>query len=278
MKLFRLAVLGLLAVVPISACGGSSNPSSTSGGCSVKAPSGVINSGSLTFGSDMTYPPQESNPNDPTGFDIDIGKAIAQKMCLSPKFINQGFDGIIPALNAKKFDAIISAMTITADRQKSVDFVPYFSAGEQFVVKKGSSLKINTLADVCGKSVAVEASTVELSDLQTQNPKCSSKITIKSFPADTEAFEQLRLGRVDAYYADSPVSAYRVKQANSDFQLGSGILSAAPEGIAVTKGNTALLDAIKSALKALEDNGSYQSILQKWGVTAGDIRKASPSS
>lgn len=276
MRRFWGLAAALLFVPAIGACGGSS---SGSGSCtpSVKAPAGLVNSGSLTIGSDMSYPPQEFNPNNPSGFDLDLGRALAHEMCLQTKFVNQGFSGIIPALNAHKFDVIISAMTITDARKQVVNFVPYFNAGEAVVAQKSKHLRITDLTQLCGLTVAVEDGTAEEDEAKTSiNPKCPAgkPINLKVYPTDTDAFAQLLKGTVDVHFTDDPVAYYDAKR-NSSLEVVSPVLETAPEGIAMRKTDTALFDAIQSAFSKLESNGTYSSLLKSWNLSNDDIRKAS---
>jgi polar amino acid transport system substrate-binding protein len=267
-----------LATALLAACGGaSSSPPAANASC-VTAPSSLVTAGTLTIGSDVSYPPQEfMKQNVPTGFDLDVGAAIAKKMCLTNTVVNQTFDSIIPALNARKFDVILSAMTITDARKQTVSFVPYFNAGEALVAKKGSPLHITDLSQLCGKNVAVEEGTAEKDEVTTSvNPKCPSgkQVNLQTFPVDTEALQQLRKGTVDLHFTDSPVAEYEVKQEPSALQIVSPVLETAPEGIAVRKDDTQMLDAVQKAFKAVENDGTYDKLLKKWGLVAGDIRKA----
>ncbi|MGH7777359.1 MAG: ABC transporter substrate-binding protein [Candidatus Dormibacterales bacterium] len=281
----RMASALVAAGLAAAACGGTGGQSPSAGGTPktsscITAPGDLVNGGSITWGSDVSYPPQESfpisAPTTPTGFDIDVAAAIAKKMCLQSQVVNQGFDGIIPALGAKKFDAIISAMTVTADRSKVVSFVPYFNAGEALVATSTSSLNITDLSQLCGRSVAVESGTAEESEIKTSvDPKCGAgkQVNLKVFPVDTAALAELRKGGVDVHFTDSPVAEYEVKQ-SSDLKVVSPVLETAPEGIAVRKDDPKLLQAITKAFKAIEKDGTYDQLLTKWGLTAGDIRKA----
>ena len=277
MKAF-LTASALLATVMLAACGGTGSSSSASSSSCIKAPSSLVTPSTLTIGSDVSYPPQEyMNQNVPTGFDLDVGAAIAKKMCLTNTVVNQAFASIIPALNARKFDVILSAMTITDARKQTVSFVPYFNAGEALVAKKGSSLHISDLSQLCGRTVAVEEGTAEKDEVTTSiNPKCPSgkQVNLQTFPVDTEALQQLRKGTVELHFTDSPVADYEVKQEPSALQLVSPVLETAPEGIAVRKDDTQMLDAVQKAFKAIESDGTYDKLLTKWGLAAGDIRKA----
>lgn len=269
----------LLMTALVAACGGAaSSPGTSSSSSCVTAPSTLVSAGTLTVGSDVSYPPQEfMQQNQPVGFDLDVGTAIAKKMCLKSAVVNQTFNSIIPALNAQKFDVIISAMTITDARKQTVSFVPYFNAGEALVAKKGSTLHITDLSQLCGKTVAVEEGTAEKDEVTTSvNPKCASgkQVNLQTFPVDTEALQQLRKGTVDLHFTDSPVAAYEVKQEPDALQVVSPVLETAPEGIAVRKDDSQMLTAVQKAFKAIESDGTYDKLLKKWGLAAGDIRKA----
>ena len=292
--------LALGGTLLLSACGGSSGGSSTSSnGCPTDATtpatktapppsSDLFAAGTLTVGSDVSYPPQEFYPagcsgNPADGFDLDVGKAIAARMGLKFAVVDTKFDGIIPALTTKKFDVIISAMTITDDRKKTVQFEPYFSAGESFVTLSTSSKSPQTIADLCGLKVAVEKGTTEESDATDANdpakkgPCATNKIDFQSsdFDKDTQALAALRKGTVDVHFTDSPVASYELLK-NTGFKItNKAIQATAPEGIAVRQDDAAMFTALDTAFKAMEADGTYKKILDKWQLNAGDITKAS---
>ena len=175
-------------------------------------PASIHSTGTLTVALDATYPPNEFLAPDGTtivGMDADLSNAIAQTMGLKAKLVNATFDTIIPGLVAGKYDMGASSFTDTKARQKVVDFVDYFSAGESFYVKTGSPL-ITSLQALCGKTVAVESGTTEEADAKTQAAKCTAtgkgKVTVLSFGTQTEANVAVSSGRADAGFADSPVA------------------------------------------------------------------------
>jgi polar amino acid transport system substrate-binding protein len=195
---------------------------------------------------------------------------------------------IIPALTGGKCDIIVSAQNINADRLEQVDMVPYFKAGQSFVVAKGNPKAIKTEPDLCGKTIAVEKGTTELDYLQGTSDYegaglsdgCvkdgSAAITIKQFDKDNDALLALQSGTADAYFADSPAAGYYVVQHPDQFELSGLTLDVALEGISVAKTNTGLRDAIKTALLSMIDDGAYASILDTWGladsaVTADEV-------
>jgi polar amino acid transport system substrate-binding protein len=292
----RMGVFAAIAalVLMLAGCGGgdatpTSGTSGTGGGAvpagstpvsdwrpgahanTVKAPDKLTAAGTLTFGSDVAYPPQEYVGADgkPVGMDIDIAEEIATRMGLKLNVINFKFDDIIPALNAGQFDAVISAMTITEERQQVVQFVPYFEAGQSVLVKKGNPKGIKTLDDLSGKTVAAQSGTVAetaLNDLNARLEKDGKpKANVITYPVDTDAVDQLRVGRADATLHDSPVAAYYSKL-NPDFEIGVENFDSAPQGIAIAKNNTAMFDAVKSAMDAMMADGTLDAIKAKWGV------------
>ena len=169
-----MLLLGSMIVLSLllAACGSSSpttsptgsNPTSNPATSTATSPTDLITPGVLTVGSDTTYPPQEyidSSTNQPVGFDVDLITAIAQRMGLKANIVTTKFDTIIDDLAAKRFDVIISAISITPDRQKQADFVPYLNAGESLLVQKGNPKNIQSTDDLCGLSVGVQDGTIE---------------------------------------------------------------------------------------------------------------------
>ena len=124
----------------------------------------LIFPGKLVVCSDIPYPPLEyfDDAGNPTGSDIDIATGIANKLGLTVQIENSVFDTIIAAVTGGKCDIIVSDQNITADRLKAVDMIPYFKAGQSFVVAKGNPKAINATTDLCGKSVAAEQGTTEV--------------------------------------------------------------------------------------------------------------------
>jgi polar amino acid transport system substrate-binding protein len=293
------AIAGIVAVLILAAC--SSNNSGASQTASAMAsestmasesaaPSAVatVPSDQLAFPGkllvciDIPYPPQEffdSNGN-PTGADPDIAAAIAQRLGLTLQVENSVFDTIIAAVTSGKCDIIISAQNITDDRVKQVDMVPYFKAGQSFVVAKGNPAGIQTTDDLCGKAIAAESGTTEVDYVKTKlNPDCSSKskaaIDLKEFQKDSDALAALTSGNVDAYFADSPVAGYYTVQHPDQFELAPiKPLDPAPEGISVPQEKTQLRDAIVTVLKSMIDDGTYLDILKKYGIQDGAITSA----
>ncbi len=266
-----LPLLGAAALVAtLAACGGGGGGKTTNTSPGTTQAASVPNP--IVFCSDTTYPPMESLVNGkPTGADIDIANAIAKLLGTKAQIKVTGFNVIIPALLHKKCDAIISAMTDNADRRKQVDFADYVSVGMSLMVKKGNPEHITGIESLSGKTVAVEAATTEKAALDQANKGLKNagkkQITIRIFPADTDAAAALLRGKVDAYFADATPVLYYIKQTSGKFQTAGPQLGTAPEGIATRKGDP-LGAQFKSAIATLYSNGTMKQILAKWGLTA----------
>jgi polar amino acid transport system substrate-binding protein len=243
-------------------------------GCGSKSKS--ASSKTVVFCSDTTYPPMESLVGGKAvGADVDIANAVAKTIGKKAEIKTTGFDVIIPALLAKKCDAIISALTDTPERAKQVDFANYITVGMLLMVKKGNPANITDLASLSGKTVAVQAATTEKAALDAQNKVLAKngrpKINIQIYVADTNAAVALLAGKVDAYFADATPVLYYMKK-NPGFEVAGKQIAAAPEGIATRKGDS-LGPKFKDAIDKLYSNGEMQKILAKWGLSAFTLKK-----
>jgi polar amino acid transport system substrate-binding protein len=263
-----LPLLGVAALVAtLAACGGGGG----GGGNTNAVPNPIV------YCVDTTYPPMESIVSGKAvGADIDIANAVAQNLGSKAQIKTTGFDVIIPALLHKKCDAIISSMTITAERAKQVHFVPYITVGAFLMVKKGNPSNISDLASLSGKSAAVEASTTELAGLQAENKTLQQQgkpqITIKIYPADTAAAQAILSGHVDAYFADATPVLYYIRTTNGQFETAGSQVETAPEGIATRKGD-ALGAKIQSAVNKLYASGKMATILARWQASQFALSK-----
>jgi len=304
MDTWRKALLGALTlacVVALAACGSSSSSTTSSASSSTPAststttaasaggganaavaklvPAALKSKGTITVAADASYAPNEfigSDGHTVVGMDADLSKALAQVMGLKANVVNATFDTIIPGLASGKYDMGASSFTDTKEREKTVDFVDYFIAGESFITKASGGATISSIADICGKSVAVEKGTTEETDAGTQSKKCTSSgkpaVKVLSFADQNAANLALSSGRADLGFLDSPIAEYQVKQSGGQFKLVGSSYANAPYGLALPKGSSA--PAVLAALKVLMQNGTYSSILSHWGLTSGAIPAA----
>ncbi|HUE25526.1 MAG TPA: ABC transporter substrate-binding protein [Solirubrobacteraceae bacterium] len=282
----------LLCVGAIAACGSSSSSSSTSGSSTTQStstagtkaasvaalvPASIESKGTLTVAADASYAPNEfigSDGHTVVGMDADLSKALGALMGLKVSVVNATFDTIIPGLSAGKYDMGASSFTDTKAREKVVVFVDYFEAGTSFFTKSSGGTSVTGLAQLCGKTVSVESGTTEETDAKGQSATCAKagkpKVNVLVFPTQTAANLALSSGRAQISMADSPVAAYQVKQSNGTFKLVGQPYGTAPYGLALPK-TSGLAPAVLAALKELMANGTYTSILTKWGIQSGAI-------
>jgi polar amino acid transport system substrate-binding protein len=301
MKRLTVVIVVLVALFS-AACGSNDNggaiqskatttsraSSAGAGSLKSKLPAAIASAGVLKIGSDIEYPPVESYPGGdsskpPVGIDPDIAAALGVKLGVTVQFVNDtDFAGIIGALQAGRFDIIMSAMNDTKERQgKGVDFIDYFTAGTSMVVAKGNPKGIKTLDDLCGHTVAVQKGTTqETGTLPPQQTKCTGaskgKINVLPFEKDTDALAQVKTGRAIAVLEDSPVAAYNAKTSGNgnDFEVTGERTDVGHYGIAVPKANEQLRNALQSALQAIIADGTYDKILTTWGNDSGALKTA----
>ena len=237
-------------------------------------PADIKSKGQISFGVDATYSPNEfkdANGN-VTGWEIDLANAISGKLGITPKYVIASFDNIIPSVVGGKYDAGLSSFSDTPERQKTVDFVNYYSAGIQWATTAGKSVDPN---NACGLKVAAQNGTTEVDDLKVKSKACTDAgkpaITTLGFDSQDLATQATTSGRADAMSADSPVTQYAVKQSSGKLALIGEPYDVVLYGLPVKKGNTALANALKAALESLQADGTYTKILDKWGVTAGAV-------
>jgi polar amino acid transport system substrate-binding protein len=280
-----VAVLASMAVI-VGGCGsddGSSEATSTpaAGGAknaaaAAQVPAEIKRKGTLRVAADATYPPNESIAADGktvVGMDADLAKALAAALGLKAQVVNATFDSIIPGLASGKYDLGMSSFTDTKEREQTVDFVTYFTAGTSFYVKKDGP-DVGGLADLCGQKVAVEKGTTQAADVAAQGKKCMAAgkpaVKLSVFPDQNGANLAINSGRADIGMADSPVAAYQVQRSNGQFRLVGKPYGTAPYGIAIPKDN-GMAKPVLAALEALMADGRYAAILKKWGVQQGAI-------
>ncbi|AGB42111.1 periplasmic component of amino acid ABC-type transporter/signal transduction system [Halobacteroides halobius DSM 5150] len=221
----------------------------------------IQNKGKLVVGMDAAYRPFEyHNQNDKiVGFDVDMLQAVADQLGVKLVIKDTAWDGIIPGLKAKKYDVIASAMTITEQREKAVDFSnPYFNAG-QVVAVLDSNNTIKSVDDLTGKVVGVQLGTT--GDLKVSKMEGIKKI--KRYGKIPQAFIELQNGRLDAVVNDLPVTAaYIMKKPN--VKIVGEPFTSEQYGIAIREADDKLTKKVNAAIKKIKENGTYDKIYNKW--------------
>lgn len=277
------ALVGALvaAAATLTGCGGSTDTAGTSDPtvpAAVKVAAGtLVKDGQITYCSDISAPPLTfyDASQKAVGAEIELGDALAAQLGVRAVWANTNFNGIIPALQAKQCDAIITQLYIKPEREKVVDFVPYMYASNTLLVASKGAKDIKSADDLCGRKAAGQTGTTVVQYLTDQSKKCEAdgkaKIDIRQFTKDSDALQQLRLGLVDSYGTTLESAAYIVKQQPDTFAFVGEPFNRIKVGAATRKDNAALHDALTKALAGVQKSGTYTSILKKWNLTGDDI-------
>jgi His/Glu/Gln/Arg/opine family amino acid ABC transporter permease subunit len=236
-------------------------------------------SGVLRVGIDATYPPFGiAEGGDFSGFDVDIARAVARELGVRAEFINASFDGVFPALQNGTFDAIVSAVTITPERQQTLLFSePYIDAGQGLAVRADSP--IAGVDDLAGRTVGVQINTTAQFAMEAR-----PGVTLAKYNTIDLALLDLRNGRIDAVASDAPVLRYMTRLSFRDLKSVGRDYTAEQFGIVLAQGADDLRRAVNAALFRVQDGGEYQRIHTRWfgeaaapvGVTADAPRTIDP--
>ncbi len=217
--------------------------------------------GQLIIGTDATYPPMEfrDEKGEIVGFDIDLGRAIAEELGVEAVFIDTAWDGIFPALDAKKFDIIISSTSITEERLKSKAMSdPYYVTSQAIAVRKDNQ-SIQKLDDLVGKVVAVQIGTT--GDLAVSE---IPGVEVKRFDTIDKAYMEVMNRRADAVVNDLSEVSYRMKML-PDMKIVATFREGEDKyGVTMRLGDNDLLEAINQALRRIKESGKYDEIYRKW--------------
>lgn len=251
MKKLISIVLSVLVVFSLVACG--SNKSANNA-------SGDSNKRKLIMCTNAEFPPYEYHDgNEIVGIDIDIIKTIGEMKGFEVEIQDIAFDATIPAVMSNKADFAMSGMTVTEDRLKNVDFThTYQTAIQSVVVAPGSDIK--TLDDLKGKKIGViEGYTGDLYATEE-----FGEANIERYHKNTDGFQALKSGRIDAFIIDDQVAVALVKEDGGKFTILDSAYATEEYAIAVKKGNTEILEMLNSAIDEMKSNGELQKIIDKY--------------
>jgi lysine/arginine/ornithine transport system substrate-binding protein len=225
----------------------------------------------IRFGVEASYAPFESkSPSGALqGFDIDVGNAVCAKLKAKCVWVENSFDGLIPALRARKFDAINSDMTITAQRRAAIDFTdPIYAIPNQMIARKGSGL-LPTAASLKGKRVGVLQGTIQ--EAYAKARWAPAGVDVVSYETQDQIYTDLASGRLDAAFQDAEAAskgflnrpqgagfAFAGPQVSDPTLLGGGV------GYGLRKGDTTLRNALNGALRELKADGTIDRIAAKY--------------
>jgi len=251
---------------------------------SARVPAKIREAGVLIGGSDNSYAPWEylagEDGQTPEGIDIDLMKALTAKLDLTYESRTADFSSILPALGTN-YDVGVSAFSITNERMQVVNFITYANTGSEWGIKTGNPTGFDP-ADYCGRIIAVQSGTWHEEQLTTYNEQCVAAgkpaAELLPFALQTEAITRVAAGGADATISGDSTIGYAAKQSNGTIETlpaPDGVFAErAPVGIAVTKADMELTQLIADTLNAMIDDGTYQAVLDHWGVGSLALEEA----
>jgi polar amino acid transport system substrate-binding protein len=218
--------------------------------------------GVIKIAVDDTFPPDEfrNDKNELVGFDIDLARAVAKQLGVKAEFVPTAWDGILPGLDAKQYDIIMSSMNITPERKQKVNFVEYLKLGQVVAVKTGNPLNIKSKDDLSGKIVGVQLGTTS----ETAAKQIKGIKELKTYNGYTDVFNDMALGRLQGVIVAEAVGRYYKTTKPDAFDVIGDTFQSLPVGIAVRKNDDKLQEALQKAVQAVKDNGEYGKISTKW--------------
>jgi polar amino acid transport system substrate-binding protein len=277
----------------LSACGTSSAPaavadsdvSTVDPALHDLLPQAVLDAGTLRVGTDASYAPMSSFGSDGRtviGVEPDLAHQLERVLGVRIELVSVPFTDILGRVRKGDLDLGMSAITDTVARQRTVDFVNYFSAGTSIVVQRGNPTGVLDIKDLCGKTVAVEKGTTQVDLLARAQRNCTTApIEVMTYATNSDALVQLRTGRAVAVLNDLPPAVALVTdpRTKSQYQLVSTTqYEPGLYGIAVAKGQHRLRDAVQGALEKMTADGSYAEVLRRWSVSSGAVDRISVNS
>lgn len=250
------AVMAVFALSFAAGCGSSDDNNSNASGLD----SELITAGTLTVGSDIPYPPFEyGDPPGYEGFDIDLINEVADRMGLKTDIRKTAFETIFTDVAQGKFDAVVSASTITNERLQKVNFSqPYYESAQALLVPDGSDIK--TVADLDGKIVAVQNGTTGL-DYAKKETDASQ---VRGYPGGPQAIAAMKAGQTDAAIIDLPVAADAASKGQTGFEVAETIPTGEFYGIALAQDTPEIEKGVNDALSEMKKDGKLDELYKKW--------------
>lgn len=247
--------------------GGDAGNGKGESGSEIETPAPLEADGQFVVCTDVPYPPAEFLEGDKfVGYEIDLMNEVADRLGTEAEYEKTLFDAIIPALKARKCDAIISSMNVTPEREQEVAFVEYMEIGQSIMVPAGEAEGIKTLEDLAGKSVAVQVGTTLKDRIDAVSKDLDEPIDVQTFPDAGAAANALKTDKVDAFFADSPVVAEYIVKDEEAFEFAGEPVDPLPVGIALRKEDRELQDAVQEAIDGMYEDGTMEEILAEWNV------------
>ncbi|MCG7385720.1 transporter substrate-binding domain-containing protein [Paenibacillus sp. ACRRY] len=266
-KSWMLTAILLMVVLVVSACGSKTTDNGSSNEAQASNELEQIKSaGTMKVGMMGTYAPYNflNDNKEMDGFDADIAREVAKRLGVEVEFVSQEFSGLIPSLQSKKIDAVISQMTITDERKQALDFSEGYITNQVKIIVKSDNNDITKLEDFKGKTIGVGLGTNDETYLRNEVLPKVGDFTIKTYDDVISSLKDLNAGRIDAtinnLYALKPI----VDANGFDIKAVGEAIKSDQAGIAVRKNNPELVAALNDALQGMKDDGTYNTIFKKW--------------
>lgn len=274
MKNLGLVAMGTGMALLITACGGGSSGSAASGA----APAGLIQVGEVKVCTDPEYPPMEyfsaGNTTDPTGFDSDAARALADLWKVKVSWQITAFDGLIPALQAQRCDVEWAALYISPERTAVADAAPFLQTGPGLIVRTGSTA-IKSVDDLSGKTVAVQGGGANEETLNQLSAKFKAAgkapITVQAYPKTAETVAAVTNGKADALIETDVAIVDMVSKSGGALVSVPGIFSAETTFGVFTRKGSPLSKPVAAALVTLAANGTLGKLATKYGLDPARI-------
>jgi polar amino acid transport system substrate-binding protein len=234
---------------------------------------GTLKQGELSIGSDLTYPPYTYlEQKTPAGFDPEFMQLMGKQLGLKPRFLDTRFANLILGVNAQRFDVVASALYVTPERAKQVDFLSYLKTGSSLMVLSAGDFKPQRPEDLCGKRVGSIKGASWVPKLNKVSadyclPAGKPAIESREFPTSPEAAQALLAQAVDVQMEDAAVAKITVEKLQGKTVISSNeLIYPVVVGLAVRKENPALLQELTSALSQIKQDGSYGQLLARYNL------------
>jgi polar amino acid transport system substrate-binding protein len=242
-------------------------------------PARVKDAGKIIIATMPNYPPityKDPATNELQGFDIDLGEAIGKELGVKIEWQEIAFAQMLPSLQTGRVDLAMAGMSDKKARQETADFVDYMKSGAQFYTSKALAGEVKTIDDLCGKSVGASRSTdwpAQITAWSEANCVAKGKpaVTVVGTEGSADARTQIKSGRLQAAAQGNETLPYNQKLEPDTYVAVGDAFSQSLAGIPVLKSETQLRDAVKSALEKLQANGTYDALLDKYGLKANKL-------
>jgi polar amino acid transport system substrate-binding protein len=279
------AASALLAISLLTACGGgTAEPaadSTATADADIQAllPQELKSGGTIEIAVDSAYPPMDFMEGDKmVGIEPEVWAAAGELMGITVKPTTVAFDAIVPALQSNRYQASFAGFWITEERTKAVDMVSFFQSGSQYLVRSDDSKgAIDSFTDLCGRSVALQSGSYEMTYAESAGKDCTAAgkptVDVQGYKTQDQATLAVTSGRADATGMGAEVAGYVAKQSGGKLKTAGKAFHTVEGGLALPKGSK-LTEAFQAAFSKLISSGKYDEIFDKWGLDSAKITES----